>query len=149
MFEKAVMLEQIRTQRAAFDARLSALPAGLLEQPPSPGRMSRKEEVYHIAWHEREMVGMLQARALTGSPWWDLPTDQRNAHIQAEAAELPLSAVLSYAEAAFRALLEALEALPEAALNDPASFANMPPEWIPGELIAQNTYEHYQEHISK
>jgi hypothetical protein len=147
MFEKPVMLEQIRTERAAFEARLQALPAGILTQPAVPGRMSVKEEVYHIAWHEREMVGLLRSHALIGSPWWNLTTDERNANIQAEAAPLAIESVLSFAETIFRELLEALEAVPEDALNDPASFANMPAEWIPGELIAQNTYEHYREHL--
>ena len=147
MFEKPLMLAQIHTERAALEARLQAVPVENLEQPLTQGRMTVKEELYHIAWHEAQMVGMLQAHALVGSPWWDLPTDERNAHIQAEAAALSVDAVLAVAEMAIRELLEALEALPEAALNDPASFANMPPEWMPGELLAQNTYEHYREHL--
>lgn len=147
MFEKTKMIDEIHTARAAFEARLRAVPAGQLEIPLTAGRMSAKEEIYHIAWHERQMAGMLQVRALIGSPWWNLPTDERNAHIQAEAAPMALEEVLKYAAMAIQELIEALDTLPEEALNDPAAFADMPPNWIPGDLIAQNTYEHYPEHL--
>jgi hypothetical protein len=142
MTDKTALIAQIRTSRAAFDARLRLLPPEKLEQPAAPGGMTVKEVVYHLAWHERQMTGMLHARALVGSDWWDLPTDERNAHIQAEAAPIPLSAVLAYAAASFNDLLAELQALPATALDDPSFFAKMPPDWSPADLLAQNTYEH-------
>ena len=73
MIDKSVFIQQIREGRAAFDLALQALPAERLEQPIAPGGMTPKEIAYHLAWHERQMVDVLRARALVGSPWWELP----------------------------------------------------------------------------
>jgi hypothetical protein len=32
-------------------------------------------------------------------------------------------------------------------LHDPGRFTDMPPDWLPWDLLAQNTYEHYQDHL--
>ena len=32
-------------------------------------------------------------------------------------------------------------------MTDPTGFPNMPPDWQPWLVIAQNTYQHYQDHI--
>jgi len=146
MTDKTWLIDQIQSTRAAFDEQLRLLPPDKLEQPIAPGGMTVKEVIYHVAWHEEQMSGMLRARALTGSPWWDLPTDERNAHIQAEAAPLPVQEVLAYAAASIRTLLTELQALPTEALDDPSFFDGMPPDWTPADILAQNTYEHYPEH---
>lgn len=146
MTDKAWLIDKIKSSRAVFDERLRLVPPEKLNQPIAPGGMTVKEVVYHIAWHEEQMSGMLRDRALVGSPWWDLPTDDRNAHIQAEAAPIPVPEVLAYAAASISTLLAELQMLPDEALDDPAFFAGMPPDWSPADLLAQNTYEHYPEH---
>ncbi len=40
-----------------------------------------------------------------------------------------------------------LRTLSDEDLIDPSSFPNMPPDWQPWMIIAQNTYEHYRDHI--
>jgi hypothetical protein len=147
MTDKTWLIDHIRTTRADFDACVHQLPVEKLNQPAAPGGMTTKEVIYHIAWHDRQMTGMLRTRALAGSPWWDLPTDQRNANIQAEAAPLPVQQVLDYADAAIAELLAALQDLPAEALDNPSFFAGMPEDWSPADILAQNTYEHYLDHI--
>lgn len=147
MTEKAWLIKQIQTERSALDKRLHAIPAEQLEQSLRDGNMTVKEELYHIAWYERQMIGLLRARALVSSPWWDLPTDERNANIQAEAAPLTVEEVLASATAAIYELLDELQALPSEALDNPAYFADMPSDWSPTDILAQNTYEHYQDHL--
>jgi hypothetical protein len=93
------------------------------------------------------MLGVLQARALVGSPWWDLPLDQRNQAIYAENQARPLAEVRQEAAQVYEALLKAIEALEEEDLHDPARFPGMPPDWKPWELLANNTYEHYLDHL--
>ena len=50
----------------------------------------------------------------------DLPTDERNAHIQAEASSLSLKEVLGLATNSITDLLSALQSLPAEALDDPS-----------------------------
>ena len=111
------------------------------------GNWSLKDIIAHITWHEQEMVGLIQAHALVGSELWNLPTDERNAAIYEQVKDLPLEQVLAESEQVHQLLLEALPTLSNEDLIDPSSFPNMPPDWQPWMIIAQNTYEHYEDHM--
>ena len=106
-----------------------------------------KDIIAHITWHEQEMVGLIQAHALVGSELWNLPTDERNAAIYEQVKDLPLEQVLADSEQVHQLLLDALPTLSDEDLIDPSSFPNMPPDWQPWMIIAQNTYEHYEDHM--
>jgi len=93
------------------------------------------------------MVGLVEAHALVGSDLWNLPTDERNTAIYTEVRDLPLEQVLAKSAQVHQQLLEALPSISDADLTDPTGFPNMPPEWQPWLIIAQNTYQHYQDHI--
>jgi hypothetical protein len=93
------------------------------------------------------MAGLLEAKALVGSEWWELPVDERNAHIYEEFNDQPLDEVLETLKQDYEHFLKALVALPENYLNDPAQFKNMPADWIPWKVIDGNSYEHYRQHI--
>jgi hypothetical protein len=100
----------------------------------------------HITWFEREMVGMLQARALIGSDLWQLPPDQRNARIFDENRERSLHDVLAEAQQVHQQFLEGMEALAEDDLVDPHRFPGMPEDWQPWKVLAGNSNEHYRDH---
>jgi hypothetical protein len=112
-----------------------------------PEGWSLKDIIAHVAWHEREMVGLLESKALAGSDWWNLPMDERNSLIYEQHKDMPLDEVLAWAEKEYARFAKAFEALPEEALNAPSFFENMPPDWTPWEIIADNTYIHYRDHI--
>jgi len=40
-----------------------------------------------------------------------------------------------------------LEALEEAGYQEAGMFREMPPEWAPWEVLAGNTFEHYEQHV--
>lgn len=46
-------------------------------------------------------------------------------------------------------MMNLLKSLDEQALNQAAAFPGMPPEWTPWEVIASNTYEHYDDHLAQ
>lgn len=117
-----------------------------MPKPGAAGEWSLKDVIAHITWHEREMVGLVEAHALVGSELWNLPTDERNAAIQKQVKELPLEQVLEEAEAVHQQLLELLPTFSDEDLVKAANFPNMPPDWLPGDILAQNTYEHYEQH---
>ena len=116
-------------------------------QPGVVGEWSIKDLVAHITWHEREMVGVLKARALVGSDLWDLPQHKRNAIIFEENHHRPLREVFAESQDVHQELVEELLKLSDEDLNDPGRFADMPADWIPWDLIAGNTYIHYQDHL--
>jgi hypothetical protein len=144
---KTLFLERYRHARLDWEAALVKLDATQLLQVGAGGEWSVKDVIAHLAWHEREMIGMLQMRALTGSPLWELPLDQRNAAIYTENKDRCLAEVQAEAQEVFPILWQLLEALEEEDLHDPSRFAQMPREWTPLQVLAGNTYEHYEDHL--
>lgn len=132
--------------RADWDNLISRVPPERMTQPGVEGDWSVKDIIAHIAWHEREMLGVLRARALVGSPLWDLPTAARNAAIYAANRNRPLAEVVADETQVFGELMDACEALTDAAVADPGLYRDMPADWVPGDLLAQNTYAHYAQH---
>ena len=90
---------------------------------------------------------MLRARAMEVSGLWALGPDERNAAIHKQARTMSLEDVRADSARVFSALMEQLEALPEEAYSDASQFSDMPPDWVPWELIAGNTIWHYPDHI--
>jgi hypothetical protein len=116
--------------------------------PRRVGELSLRDILYHVAWYEREMVNMMKTRSFSGSPWWDLPVEERNALIKTEGLTISLLQAWRVEEQAFTDLLAQLQALNDDELEDPKAFAEMPTDEKPWEVIASNTYDHYVEHFS-
>lgn len=145
---KSQLIEKIRQSQADLDALLAHMDPSVMTRPGASGGWSVKDVLAHITWHEREMLNVIQAHALVGSDLWDLPLDERNAVIYNENKDRALKDVLEESAAVFKALMQALPTLTEEDLHDPSRFPNMPPDWEPWDLIAQNTYEHYDDHLA-
>ena len=141
------LLELIQQGRRQWDDLLAQVSEERMTQPGVAGDWSVKDIIAHISWHEREMVGVLGSHALVGSELWNLPMDQRNAQIFAENEQRSLEEVRAEASEVFPQLCEGLGTLAEEDLTDPGRFPGMPLEWKPWSLIANNTYEHYEQHI--
>ena len=142
------LLEAIRSAREEYDMVLDAVREEDYGLPGVAGKWSVKDVVAHIVWHEKQMIELVNTRALQGSPWWMLSTPERNEEIYALYKERSADDVLTEARDVYAELLNALSALTDEDLNDPSQFENMPPEWQPWRILAQNTYEHYLRHIS-
>ena len=141
------LLETIQRAREEWNALLEPIDQPNMTLPGVAGDWSLKDIIAHITWHERQMVGLIKAHALVGSDLWNLPTDERNAVIYDEVKDLPLEQVLKESDEVYAQLLEVLPSLGDDDLVNPEGFPNMPPDWQPGNIIAQNTFEHYQQHI--
>ena len=143
---KAEFFETLYAERAKWDSLLAKIDEARMVEPAIDG-WSVKDIIAHIVWHEREMVEVLQARALVGSEFWNLPLDKRNAAIFEENRQRSLADVRVEAQQVYTRFVEALQILTDEELNDASRFADMPAEWAPWELIASNCYEHYRDHI--
>lgn len=113
-----------------------------------PGGWSVKDLIAHISWYENEMVDLIRTKTLRGSELWLLPTDERNQSIYAMNRSRSLEEVLRESHQIFARLEGLIESLEEADLVDASRYADMPPDWPPLEVLAENTYEHYDDHIS-
>ncbi len=144
---KDEVITRVRTERSRWNDIIAHIDDDLMLKPGVEGDWSAKDVLAHVIWYEREIIGLLRARAFVGSDLWALPLDERNAGVHAETKSMTLEEVRAESERVFPELLEQLEALPEDAYGDPSSFPGMPAEWEPWFIIAGNTFNHYPDHI--
>jgi uncharacterized protein (TIGR03083 family) len=143
---KADLLRQIRAARSEWDALVASIPRGRLTEPGLPGGWSVKDVLAHIAWGQRENVGVVRARALVGSELWRLGEDERNAVVYAQNRDRLLDDVLAESERIHAEYLAALASLSEDELNDPAGLPSMPPGWRPWRILYDPG--HYAHHAA-
>jgi uncharacterized protein (TIGR03083 family) len=141
------LLARIRDDRARFDRALSVVPPSRLTDPVLPGGWSVQDVLGHIAWGEREAIGVIESRAIAGSGLWDLSEDERNDAVVRASRSQPLEAGLAEYRDAFERYAAALEGLEEADLNEPdriQGLAERIPGWRPWRVLYDPT--HYAEH---
>jgi uncharacterized protein (TIGR03083 family) len=143
---KTEFLETLQRERAQWEALLAQVDPDRMTQPGVVGEWSVKDIIAHVSWGEREMVGVCRAHALVGSDLWRLTQFQRNDAVFQQNRDRDLDDVLAKARDVFQQLVEAVRGLDEEDLNDASRFKEMPPAWLPWQVIAGNCYEHYREH---
>jgi hypothetical protein len=144
--DKTELLELIRTERTYWESQLDRVAESQMTQQGVAGHWSVKDLIAHVTWSEREMVGLLRARALVGSELWYLSEDERNAAVYEENRQRPLADVLAEAKEVYQQFLELLETLSDEDLADPSRFEGMPPDWAPWQVLAGSSYRHYRDH---
>lgn len=145
--KKTEFLEQLKSSRDELETIVNQINPSQMTQVSAFGTWSVKDILSHLVWHEQEMIGLLRERALVGSELWNHPLDDRNQVIFEMYRLRPLGEVLSEFEHVFPQLWELLQGISEDELNNSSRFREMPKEWLPWKLIAENTYEHYNAHL--
>ena len=145
--DKNTFLGRMNASREALEAAVAALSPEQVERSAADGEWSPKDVLAHITWHEQQMIGVIEQMALLGSAWWELPTDERNAHIYALNQGRAWAEVQAEAEEIYPRLCALLEGLDEAAFQDASLYRAMPPDWAPWQVFAGNTFEHYEQHV--
>lgn len=144
---KAELLDQIRTDRARFDSVLDQVPHERLTEPALPGGWSVKDILAHIAWGEREALGVMRARELVGSELWNVPQDERNAAVVFASRDRSLDEVVDDYRSAFEEYLAELEQMAEDELNEPERIRGLTegiPGWRPWRVLYDP--DHYEDH---
>ena len=145
---KAELLKRIQAERQQWGTILAKMSEADMLRSRGEDGWTVKDMIAHISWFEREMVTLIEARALVGSELWLLPPDERNKVIYEQNLKRPLASILTESTQIHQQLLDALSTLPDTiSLDSPADFENMPPDWIPWQIIASNSYKHYQAHL--
>jgi hypothetical protein len=145
--DKDKFLARMDRSRSEFEAALRSLSLVQILQPGAGGGMTAKDILAHVTWFEREMVQVVGERRLVGSEWWNLSTDVRNDLILMANRGRMWEEVLAEAGEVYPRLRQALEGLEAEAYLDAAYFREMPLEWVPWQVIAGNTFEHYEHHL--
>jgi len=83
----------------------------------------------------------------TGSELWELSTDERNAIIFQQNRHRSLEEILTEEEQIYIDFSEAVQRLDDEDLNTPQRFKEMPEDWLPWQLFADNSFAHYQQHL--
>lgn len=146
---KTELLNNLHQTRQEWQALLAQMDDEQMALPGVVGDWSVKDLIAHIAWAERETIGMLRAQAFVGSELWRLSQDERNAAVFAKNKDRPLDEVRQEADEVFAAMVESAAALSEEALLDPDWFTWAPFKLSPMAVIARNSYLHYPEHMAQ
>lgn len=146
--DKATFIEAIRSGRKQWDDLLAEIDESRMLEPMEEGGWSVKDTIVHNTWNEREMIGVCQQRALVGSDLWNLPQDERNARPVEEKRDVPLSEILAESQQVYAQFFEAAQTLSDEDLNDARRFRDMPEDWVPWQLIAGSSFDHYPGHIA-
>jgi hypothetical protein len=140
----------IRATSIQLELLIARLTVAQMNQAGAVGAWSVKDVLAHIAFWERYATGVVKAALGGETPQLDAEdsTESRNASVVAQYYLASMGAVIASWNEAREELLDQIEELSEADLNDPERFA-----WNEGrtllERIASNSYEHEQEHIEQ
>jgi len=144
--DKATFEKTLIETRAAWEALLAQIDEEQMQKPGAAGKWSVKDVIAHVASGESELVPVLRTHVLAGSVW-NLSDDERNEIEYQQNKDRPLNDIVNEERQAYTALLEVVQQLRDEDLNDPHCFKNMPQEWRPWQLIAGDSFKHYEDHM--
>ena len=145
--DKATLLKTLIETRAAWEALLAQFDEEQMLKPGAAGTWSVKDVIAHVASGESGIVPVLRTHVLVDTDLWNLSDDERNEIEYQQKKDRPLHDIVNEERQAYTALLEVVQQLSDEDLNDPHYFKNMPEEWIPWQLIAGDSFKHYEDHM--
>jgi uncharacterized damage-inducible protein DinB len=141
---KAELLDRVRATHMHLEQAFAPLTAEQMEAEGLVGGWSVKATLGHVTWWEevalRALRGQPDEDILPGEEW---NTDRVNAVLFARNQRRPLDEVLAAFHASYAELLRELERMPATRLDEPGPHGSSM-----SELIAGNTYAHYDEHAN-
>jgi len=147
-FSKPELLERIGSERRCLEETLNQLSKEQMVQPGAEAVWSVKDMLAHLVVWEKYLVQWLDQILHGQVP--ELPAgvgdiDQVNAGIYEENKDRPLTEVLAEFQTSYQEVLRCTEATSEETLLQTGLFPawGETPLW---EVVASNTYWHYQEH---
>jgi uncharacterized damage-inducible protein DinB len=144
---RSKFLSTLKSDRETWESLLAQFDQDQMTQPFTSENWALKDIIAHVTWYERQMVGVLQARTLVGSDLWDLPHNERNKTIFEENKHRPLNEVKREAQEVYKQLFEVLGTLSDEELVNSRKFSDMPEDWVPWKVIADNSFNHYHQHM--
>lgn len=141
---KVELLDRVHATHARLERATSGLSPSQLEADETLGEWSVKATLGHITWWEGVALHVLRGEPaediLPGEEW---DTDRANAVLFARNRSRPLADLLADFRSSYAELLRALDTLDPARLDEPSPYGGSLHQ-----LLAGNTYEHYDEHAA-
>lgn len=144
--DKTTLLAKMQEGYRDFEALLQSLSEEQLTTPGVNSTWSIKDNIAHLSVWEKHTIARLQAiqqgtvpPVLAAGPNYD----EINERFYQENKDRPLSEILAEFRAVFQQLEQEVQNLRDEELNQPRTWLK---GWPVSEVVAGNTYEHYQEH---
>ena len=164
---KAEILNSIRSERARLDAALARIPDERMAVPGVTGPWSARDLLAHVMVYERWIAAQVEPALRESLPpkepgvnMHDM--EQRNRAFYRQNKDRPLEDLRAEARQVFARLVAAVEAASEETLNAPVEIdaagnlnptgwdsPTQPAAWPLWRWIADQTYDHYPEHIAE
>lgn len=144
--DKVSFITTLQEARHEWKAVVAHMDEQRLLQPGVVSSWSVKDIIAHLAWYEREMIPVMRTHVFAGSELWELPTDERNRLLFQQNRQRPLQEILTEEEYISADFFEAVQLLSEEDLHTAQRFKQMPEDWLPWQLFAENSFVHYQQH---
>jgi hypothetical protein len=146
----AQLLEVMRTARANWESLLAEVGEARLTEPGVEGDWSLKDIIAHITYFETWATNCLMAirrgEPLSQLEYKGLSIDEENALIYERQRSLPLADVLRGSQISFQRSIESVQGLPDNDLYDLEFTRTFGADWTIFDLIAGDTFEHYNDH---
>ena len=139
----------IETGYAEWGHVINGLSEAQCLPPNFIGLWTIKDIIAHVSWYEQQMEQLVSNHSMDteGGELWNLPTDDRNAKIYALYKDMSLDEVKAMAAGRHESMLSAMRKLKDVDVTDPTRYQGMEPDWSPADIIAQNTWLHYADHL--
>lgn len=117
---------------------------------PINAKWTISQHLAHILWYEEQMITMLQNKDMSANrEIWQKPIHERNQVVHRIQQRLTTKEILKLNESVPRKLQQLIEALETPMLSNSSWITHMPPEWKPWEVIASNTFDHFNSHLEQ
>lgn len=145
--DKTLFISTLRKAREEWEDLLAQVSEEQRLQPGAAGKWSVKDVIAHVAWGEREIAPVMRTHVLAGSELWNLSDDELNEIVYQQNRDRSWHEIMNEEQQAYADLLAAAQTLSDEDLNDSHRYKQMPEEWVPWQLYAGNTFNHYQDHM--
>jgi len=148
MMEKVVLLDKIQAGHNQLEALLDPLSEEQMTTPGVNGVLSIKDNIAHLTVWQGYLLDQLQGVVVGKQPSEFMPglstEDEINEHTYQENKDRASTEVMAAFRASYQDILATIQDMSEETLNAPFPWRKEGnPVWF---LIADNTYQHYQEH---
>lgn len=143
---KLYLIVHLLESHQAFLKALSRIPPERLDEIALYDAWSIKDFIAHIGWWENSTAERIAALRLGETAEPPIGTDDINARVLEQYRDTPLDSVYAMEQSGFEALVAQVEALSDAQIFTPDALGNTQGDPLL-RWIADNTYDHYAEHM--
>ena len=145
--DQKTFIKELDLSRTKWESAVAKIRDEKLQNAHINDSWTVKDLIAHTVWFEKEMLQLVRERSLEGaSLFWLESPDERNRLIYEANKNRSWNDIMSQYDGIYSQLRKAFTEVSDNSLNAPSQFA-MPPDWVPHQVFADNTYNHYDHHL--